>query len=53
MAGGAEDREHFAQGRVGAHADDVGARHHHIGHTQLVEGQDILENQPFLRREII
>ena len=49
----AENGQHFGERGVGARADDVGARHHHIGHAQFVEGQDILEDQPFLRREVV
>ena len=52
MAGGAEEGEQFAERRLDADRDDVGARHHHVGDAHLVQRQHVLEDRPFLRREV-
>src|SRR6266536_6143680 len=51
MAGTLEHLHELAQRDVPLHADNVGARHHHIDYAALAQSKDVLEHGAFGRRE--
>jgi hypothetical protein len=52
VAGGAKQRQHFAERSVDPQSNNVGARHHHILDPHIVQAENIGQNSPFLRGEI-
>ena len=53
MAGGPERRQHRRERGVDRHADDIGARHHHVADPDFMQSEHILEHGPLLRTEIV
>ena len=53
MAGRAKQRQNLMQRCVGGDGDDVGPGDHDVGDADIVQSQHVLENGPFLRREVV